>query len=1180
MKILNVRIKNIHSLKGEHFIDFDSTPLSGSGIIAITGVTGAGKSSILDAICLALFNQIPRIGGTISKTILEEMGTIVTRGSHECFSEVEYECDTKRFRSKWLMHSKKDGKIRDYEMSLVSLPEQIAFDLKKSAVPDKNSEIIGLNYEQFVKSIILAQGEFAKFVHAKHNEKSDLLEKITGTEIYRTLGKHLFEICKEKKMQIEKLDDRIKSFNILEDDQIAEINKNIIKIDAEITKIHKDLQSQNEQLNLKKQWNQLVAKLKASHKSKEQIELELDLHKEHIKKFNLYELLIPYLAQINQHQGEKDRLVLLKKEKESSLKIIEQHNLAQAKFVQEKVLKEKNLKDVEQKILESKPMLLKVREFDQRLSNLKVVLDEKKNQLEDLSKKKKLLDNEISKLHVAINQSNDNLTKTELWLSENAIYKYIKEDFNKISDLLTEKSEIEKIAHSQIDRKPELKKLLQNENKWSDKYKTLNNYKTKLTDQKNSLIVTDKDLESIVFLDQEIENLRNKEQKLVQILDLSNKHGSQITKVQEIEKTCQSNENEANELKKQSLALSDNIEIQTKLLQELSIRKDRQMLEKKYDADRQNLKKDESCPLCGSKNHPWVEHYTNNADETQSEIDKTQKFLTETKLELDKKDKIIVSLCSKTEVYFKQKKTYETEISQLENKFLSVKGQLEEEFGIQDIDLINSTLEKLKIKQHSKQEKLKSLKQFESLGHEILHCEGIIEKVVLMVKISTNLKEFFDKYKIKYESNEKTLETLNFKSKEFENNTRTLEEIKSAITKDTVLINEKKSNVSEYNLQIEALTTQFASDQSTFSELHQVRYSMLKVKPEEYEDQLNKELQNSTGLLKSVEHSLLEVAKDIENQNNILKQKEIEFNTLEEGWKNRNLSLEIEINKLNVNNLNESLQIIDFEKSNRHLKEKIKQKQQNLNESVLMIEKLLKEKELLQNELNSDLEQSDIEAKILELNDKNKTITETIGSLKMKLVDNDKKINDLFEIKKNLEGEKLNFVKWQRLNEFIGDATGTKFSKIAQAMTLSQLIVLSNEHLKNLNDRYSLKVKERPNNEQEILIMDTWQGNAERSVKTLSGGETFLVSLALALGLSDLARQKAKISCLFIDEGFGSLDQGSLDIAIDALERLQNQTNRTIAIISHVEMLKERIRTQIQVIKSSTGFSKIEVVSG
>ena len=102
MKILNVRIKNIHSLKGEHFIDFDSTPLSGSGIIAITGVTGAGKSSILDAICLALFNQIPRIGGTISKTILEEMGTIVTRGSHECFSFKMAHAQQKRWQNKRL----------------------------------------------------------------------------------------------------------------------------------------------------------------------------------------------------------------------------------------------------------------------------------------------------------------------------------------------------------------------------------------------------------------------------------------------------------------------------------------------------------------------------------------------------------------------------------------------------------------------------------------------------------------------------------------------------------------------------------------------------------------------------------------------------------------------------------------------------------------------------------------------------------------------------------------------------------------------------------------------------------------------------------------------------------------------------------------------------------------------
>ncbi|MCF8367354.1 MAG: ATP-dependent endonuclease, partial [Bacteroidales bacterium] len=104
-------------------------------------------------------------------------------------------------------------------------------------------------------------------------------------------------------------------------------------------------------------------------------------------------------------------------------------------------------------------------------------------------------------------------------------------------------------------------------------------------------------------------------------------------------------------------------------------------------------------------------------------------------------------------------------------------------------------------------------------------------------------------------------------------------------------------------------------------------------------------------------------------------------------------------------------------------------------------------------------------------------------------------------------------------------------------------------------------------------------GDEKRSVKTLSGGESFLVSLALALGLSDLAASKTKINSLFIDEGFGSLDQQTLDTALSTLEKLQHETSRTIGVISHVEALKERITTQIELSQDASGNSALKIIS-
>jgi exonuclease SbcC len=165
--------------------------------------------------------------------------------------------------------------------------------------------------------------------------------------------------------------------------------------------------------------------------------------------------------------------------------------------------------------------------------------------------------------------------------------------------------------------------------------------------------------------------------------------------------------------------------------------------------------------------------------------------------------------------------------------------------------------------------------------------------------------------------------------------------------------------------------------------------------------------------------------------------------------------------------------------------------------------------------------------------------------------------------------------KWDLLNRYIGDREGNKFSNFAQNLTLSNLIGLANQRLRHLSDRYIL---DKPKDEAESLfVIDTYQGNSLRAVNTLSGGETFTLSLALALALSDLASQNVSIESLFIDEGFGTLDPESLDMALGMLERLQSESDKTIGIISHVEALKERIGTQIRLFKNGNGLSTMEI---
>ncbi|MDP5121799.1 MAG: Nuclease sbcCD subunit C, partial [Spirosomaceae bacterium] len=164
-------------------------------------------------------------------------------------------------------------------------------------------------------------------------------------------------------------------------------------------------------------------------------------------------------------------------------------------------------------------------------------------------------------------------------------------------------------------------------------------------------------------------------------------------------------------------------------------------------------------------------------------------------------------------------------------------------------------------------------------------------------------------------------------------------------------------------------------------------------------------------------------------------------------------------------------------------------------------------------------------------------------------------------------------IKWKLLDEYIGDANGNNFSNFAQSLTLNNLIGLANQRLKHLSDRYLLS---KLNSDFDSLrVVDLYQGDAERSVDTLSGGETFTLSLAMALALSDMASQNVRLDSLFIDEGFGTLDGESLEAAIATLERLQHDSKKTIGIISHRQELIDRVSTQIRVEKGNDGKSKV-----
>ena len=227
---------------------------------------------------------------------------------------------------------------------------------------------------------------------------------------------------------------------------------------------------------------------------------------------------------------------------------------------------------------------------------------------------------------------------------------------------------------------------------------------------------------------------------------------------------------------------------------------------------------------------------------------------------------------------------------------------------------------------------------------------------------------------------------------------------------------------------------------------------------------------------------------------------------------------------------------------------------------------------------NFDISEDEIKVSLSDLKTKKDTLSAEKGEIKEAFRKDQEIKNRNQEIYKKIDAQTAVCTIWRDLYKIIGSSKEA-FNVYVQRLTLKHLLDLANVHLFNLNKRYSLKMEQdyKPKEELNFNLIDHYQTDQARLVDTSSGGEKFIISLALALGLSDLASKNVKIDSLFIDEGFGTLDSNTLETVISTLETLQSQ-GKMIGIISHVENLKERIPTQIKITKKSNGVSIVDVV--
>ena len=1001
MKILRIEFENINSLKGKHAIDFTREPFNQSSLFAITGPTGSGKSTILDVISLALFNNIPRMDKVSTNEILKT-GAILTRNQTTASAAVTYQGKSGMYRSQWSISTARTGNLREYEMEVANAETGVLFDLKKSEVPAKNEELIGLNYNQFIKSVLLAQGEFAQFLKAKKDERGELLEKITGTGIYRQLGIAAFNRFKEENSGIEFQQNQIAALEgqLLSEEEEKATASNYKAEDEKLKKLNLGLEQLTKKLELKENIKNLKKQLSEKAELQKTAETGLqNFQKEHGQVLTRHEQLEDLAGELRQWQQLTSEIKNLQKD-------LENVNLQQQQSEQQL---EKSLQEASGLVKEKfdpEKFNETLEKFSARINELLQKKNEKGSEFRAISNQ---LKTEVRELEFSFDES----------APESALQQLL--ELKKTSEAKIEAFR-ERFSPEEIPEKSQLQEKFQQSRKaWQQ--------------------------------DLELESGKRDQQKL-------DKEKRELKeKVEEIKPKLEF-------AKKEVVRLDE-------MYQKLLLQRENQLLRAELEDLRHRLKPGEACPLCGALEHPFSEELPPKDDHLKTQLETT-------KTQLDSHKTQYSSLVARLEDSEKHLEKLEIQLQQLNGRLIKEQREFESEFaelkpGELSWELFCNTLE----------EQLKQLELLELENRKLNSLKAatpLLEQLIEVLAAGKKLKQQLEKNYAGKDVNRDCRELSNKWSRlqqEKKNLETRLQEIKAQYS-------EKKKTIDALLLNLLPELKQKGFEGPAFALpflLPEVEYRNLRQR----RDELKSKISNHRTNIELLESQLESVRK----------------NTTEET--EEDLRLEFQQKKEQQQELNESC---------RDLYSKLKAHQ---NTTVLI--KNLKE-----------------------------------------------------EISKKSES----IYRWKLLKELIGDSSGKKFNDFAQDLSLSQLLYLANIRLKDLSDRYSID-KPGEGEDDGLVAIDEHMGGQRRSVKTLSGGETFLLSLSMALALSDLASRNVEINSLFIDEGFGTLDPETLDQTLDTLEKLQAESSKIIGIISHVDSLKERIAIQIQLKRNGQGYSSLEI---
>ncbi|EMC7873826.1 AAA family ATPase [Acinetobacter baumannii] len=1197
MKILSIRIKNLASLSDEHFIDFESAPLAHAGLIAIVGKTGAGKSTILDAMCLALFNRVPRLKDSDGKLkdvdgselLTNSPLTVLRRGTGHGFAELCFIAqDQKRYLARWEIKRAREnpnGKLQSAQRHLKCLTDGVVLADKAKAVDEKVKQITQLSFEQFTRAVLLAQSEVTAFLKARDSERGELLEYLTNSSIFAKIGELAFRKTADIAKQRKQLEEFLGHIEILSDDEIAAFTEQYQQAEQN----YQQLEQQKHVLDKQQQWFERKAKLEQEVQAKQQqFQTQQNHHqqlageREQLKRLEVFSEIRPQVfqqaqnlqtlqqlePQIQQAQTKFNELVQIFETGQKQYQLAEQQLKQTLDFEQQH---QQALNQVRQSIQERAFIADEYKKCKEK----RHVLEQKLSPLQQQQ-------NAVQQQIVQLEQNKIHLQQQLIQTQQYAVLdKGLSAHLHQLGQFIQNYQTIEEQLGNPTFARQKLSEAKSELEQLTASLGTVEQIELKLEQQRKD---KDQKLTQVTQLDLIQQKIKIYHELYAELQQFTEKHTQASAQEEQLKTVCQLAEQDYQTAKTEREKLQHILQQQHLLHTE------------NIEQLRANLKEGEACLVCGSTHHPYriddsavskalfdlqqqQEQQAVALEQTKFNVWQTQQHaLTQCRAELEQVQKYLAQLQVK-QTHLQQEleqafnlNQLHIELNQAPEQILLTLNELRQaaQTAINSFDSENVRLAQA-IKQYNQlvqtiqrnESLLNTAQQWQQQVQHIVECLSETEQQAWQQASSQTAKQTWTIL----DARAKQLEQQEQLAQRFEQQQQELKMLAANLEQMTKQIDEVDQNLQEITLKGQQNNEKAVS-------LIQQMTGRSDIKPHEWLIEHDVKRQQQQTAYHEAKQCFEQTRQHFEQQKQALDQLKHQYQHTEQHQQQLDGQIQ---NWLKAHT--------DFQASDLTALIQINSAQeQDIRNRLNHAERLLSEAssalKTMQEQLSEHLQtQPDIEyEKLVTLIQDNiaklKAQLEVRDGLKLKLELHQQNLAKQQKYAEQIQNIQQEEHRWSKISGLIGDAKGKEFRDYAQQYHLDILVEHANQQLAMLSQRYTLK---RLDQSLSLAIIDHDMDGETRSVASLSGGESFLTALALSLAIANMASGSMKIESLFIDEGFGTLDASSLHMVMNALDQLQNQ-GRQVILISHIQEMHERIPVQIQVKPLGAGASTIEIV--